>query len=188
MTMKEELFKEGKLTRNQYKELAHNTAVNHGFWEEKHSYEHSIMLVISELSEAVEAYRKNYKSDYDKFHEDLKELGIRESFKKNIKNTVEDEIADVYIRLYDYAGAVNIDFEDISFKCEIIKHDYKSFLEECFEVTRILSRGNDNLNAISIALEYLDKLVEHWNIPINWHINMKMQYNEGRGYKHGKIC
>lgn len=53
MDIKEAVFKTGKLTRNQYKELAHSNAVEKGFWEVQHSYEHSIMLVISEISEAV---------------------------------------------------------------------------------------------------------------------------------------
>lgn len=188
MDIKKELFKETKLTRNQYKELAHSNAVEKGFWEVQHSYEHSIMLVISELCEAIEAYRKNYKSNYDNFYEDIKSIGLRESFKKHIKNTIEDELADVYIRLYDYAGAINLDFDDPNNKSNIIKTNYKSFLEECFEVTRIISRGNDNIHSICVALDYLDLLVEHWNISISWHILKKMKYNSGREYKHGKIC
>lgn len=188
MDIKEAVFKTGKLTRNQYKELAHSNAVEKGFWEVQHSYEHSIMLVISEISEAVEAYRNNHKSDYDAFQRDNKLLGLQESFKKNIKNTVEDEIADVYIRLYDYAGAINLDFDNLSNKTNIVKTNFKPFLEECFEVTRIISRGNDNTHSICVALDYLDLLVKHWNIPIDWHVYQKMEYNTHRGYKHGKTC
>lgn len=188
MNIKKELFKETKLTRNQYKELAHSNAVEKGFWEVQHSYEHSIMLVISEVCEAVEAYRNNHKSDYDAFQRDNELLELQESFKKNIKNTVEDEIADIYIRLFDYAGAINLDFDDPNNKSNIIKTNYKSFLEECFEIVRIISRGNDNIHSICVALDYLDLLVKHWNIPISWHILKKMKYNSDREYKHGKIC
>lgn len=37
---------------------AHENAVKHGFWAEKHDVKHYLMLVITELAEAVQAYRK----------------------------------------------------------------------------------------------------------------------------------
>ena len=37
---------------------AHENAVRHGFWNEEHDIRHYLMLVITELAEAVQAYRK----------------------------------------------------------------------------------------------------------------------------------
>lgn len=80
-----------------------------------------LMLIVSELGEALEADRKKYYSrpiNPKVLNTILEELtsgdgvltkrGI-ESFEAYIKDTEEDEIADAIIRLFDYAGKYNID-------------------------------------------------------------------------------
>lgn len=49
---------------NELKEKAHSNAVKHGFWKEKWSNEHCLMLVITEVAELVEADRKGDKAGY----------------------------------------------------------------------------------------------------------------------------
>lgn len=77
------------------------------------------MLIVSELSEAVEADRN---ASYTKFkNEKLKDVfpnGLEdgniyniEIFKIRVKDTVEDEIADTFIRLLDLCGRMDIDIE-----------------------------------------------------------------------------
>jgi len=80
-----------------------------------------LMLIVSELSEALEADRKSHKSlsfeELDK-HCDIykkdgyeEEWGFRTAFEGCIKNSFEDEIADAIIRLFDLCGALDIDIE-----------------------------------------------------------------------------
>ncbi len=93
---------------NEWSELAYNASVKKGFYE---NYEgtseqiaQSLMLIVSELAEALEADRKNNYADLDL----LKDFN---DFESTIKNTFEDEIADAIIRLFDLCGAMDIDLD-----------------------------------------------------------------------------
>lgn len=73
-----------------------------------------LMLVVSELGESIEAHRTRERADVEKY----KRLKVYESdmnlsvvFENYIKDTYEDEIADVIIRLLDVCGAYNIDID-----------------------------------------------------------------------------
>ena len=48
---------------NKLAEEAHENAVKHGFWENKVSNEHCLMLIITEIAEMVEAHRVNRKAN-----------------------------------------------------------------------------------------------------------------------------
>ena len=54
---------------------AHENAVRHGFWDEEHDIRHYLMLVITELAEAVQAYRKNKFADRNEYEKLVKERG-----------------------------------------------------------------------------------------------------------------
>ncbi len=76
-----------------------------------------IALITSEASEALEANRKEKKADIDKFiesfcrqpYKNAPELTYEQSFEKHMKDTQEDEIADIFIRLMDLAGYLKMD-------------------------------------------------------------------------------
>jgi len=73
-----------------------------------------LMLIITEISEAVEALRENKFSNW-KLFKDLEYIYGKDTnftfFKAHIKDTFEDEIADTFIRLFDLCGYMNIDIE-----------------------------------------------------------------------------
>lgn len=110
------------ITVNTLNELAkeiHQGNVEKGFWDKDRSFAETCMLIVSELSEAVEADRN---ASYTKFkNEKLKDVfpnGLEdgniyniEIFKIRVKDTVEDEIADTFIRLLDLCGRMDIDIE-----------------------------------------------------------------------------
>jgi len=79
-----------------------------------------LMLIVSELSEALEADRKKRHADigrYDNHEMDSSLFGrsrdecFKEAFELYIKDTFEDEIADAFLRLMDLCGAYGIDIE-----------------------------------------------------------------------------
>lgn len=119
----------------------------------------TLMLVVSELSEALEADRKDRFADLKKFtnsltedayfenmrsygydtpekarqympYEEWVEANFAREFRCSVKDTFEDEIADAIIRILDLCGAFGISIED--------------------------------------------------------HVSLKLQYNKSRDYKHGK--
>lgn len=75
-------------TINELSELCHEIAVEKGFWDEERNIGEALMLIVTELAEAMEAHRK----------ED------QENFK--------EELADTFIRLFDLCGGLKIDMEE----------------------------------------------------------------------------
>lgn len=86
----------------------------------------TLMLVVAELAEALEADRIDRRSMLRVFKQDLKYAGleiadfepsnrnhdwIKNRFETTVKDTFEDEIADSLMRLLDLCGALNIDIE-----------------------------------------------------------------------------
>ena len=107
------------ITREKTKEFidrAYETACKHGFHDEKRSVMHFLMLVVTEVSEAVEADRKNrhadlsrFKREYEKYPNLVDEkTRFVTSFEKYVKDSLEDELSDVCIRLYDFCGAFGV--------------------------------------------------------------------------------
>ena len=104
---------------------AHQVAKDKGFWETERNVPEMLMLVVSELAEALEALRKDhyaYKSIADALFKDIEinkyddEFNImsgpwKAGFEKNIKSSFEDELADVAIRLFDLCGGLGVDLE-----------------------------------------------------------------------------
>lgn len=101
-----------------------------GFWDDDRNIGELLMLITSELAEALEADRKFKSAKLHHFYQALTNDNFIEVFSKHIKDTFEDEIADAVIRLLDLCGGLGIDIET--------------------------------------------------------HINLKLQYNQSRGQKHGK--
>lgn len=95
---------------NRLNELAkriHQDNVERGFYDEKRELGTLLMLIVSEVSEALEADRKGRHVNISELTETEKTVG----FKEKIKDTFEDEIADTFIRLFDLVGYLNIDIE-----------------------------------------------------------------------------
>lgn len=96
------------------KEIYKNNAEK-GFWDEKRNVAEMLMLVVSELSEALEGHRLE---GNPLISEDLKAYVDNEEddtyspvFESAIKNKFQDEIADAVIRLFDISEGTGIDLE-----------------------------------------------------------------------------
>lgn len=167
---------------------AHTNAVNHGFWKGRLSNEHCLMLVITEVGELVEADRKKRHAKIDRFVEDGKEYPeFIGRFEDWIKDTVEDEFADIAIRLFDLAGALGVDFDKMN-PCRYHRaFDKFNFAENAFALCKGLARDVIGIEKrIQFGVEYVKKWAESLNIDLGWHIDNKMNYNETRPILHGK--
>ena len=129
------------LQLNHFCKQHHANVLAKGFTEkgftEKQPIGVKLMLIVSELSEALEADRRNKHADFDRFEkvydcgmEDLKGFdspnkeaaAFEGAFRCSIKDTFEDEIADAFLRLMDLCGEYNIDIEmHINMKSEYNK-------------------------------------------------------------------
>lgn len=104
------------MTINEGIAKSHNTAVEKGFWDKEWNLGEKLMLVTSELGEALEADRTGKYANTQKFNEFLATGKYTSeeyvaAFKENLKDSFEDEMADAIIRLFDLAGKMNIDLE-----------------------------------------------------------------------------
>lgn len=125
---------------NELANKAHSNAVKHGFWKKRLSNEHCLMLVITEIGELVEADRNKLKADKvgfdtgmaNAFQGIIRPDWFDKVFQRCIKNTLEDELADIAIRLFDLAGALGIDFDKMN-PCRYYRaFDKFSFTENAF--------------------------------------------------------
>lgn len=178
-----------------FTERAHRNAVNHGFWESVQSPEHYLMLVVTEIAEAVNSDRKGKRADRYGFEHNISapiskhETAYTDErfsywFEQFIKDSVEDELADVAIRLFDLAGALYIEPHRIIMRTEF---EGLSFTEMAYKICKFLV--NDNLtiaHKVCAALNHTVYWAESLNIDLEWHIEKKMKYNESRPNKHGK--
>lgn len=96
----------------------HQANKDKGFWDSERETGTLLMLCVSELSEALEADRKNrnanikgYCEVMDGYTPEDSPLSFESSFKNFVKDTFEDELADTVIRILDLCGARGIDLE-----------------------------------------------------------------------------
>jgi NTP pyrophosphatase (non-canonical NTP hydrolase) len=80
---------------SEIQEVVHQTAIEHGWWESPRPTGEVLMLMVTELAEAMEAYRD----------------GNPESEKIPGFSKMEEELVDVIIRLLDFAGGTGLDIE-----------------------------------------------------------------------------
>lgn len=159
-------------------EQAYQSAKKRGFHERVYSDEHYITLIISELTEAVEADRKGKRANVISFENHRELMEFKERYEAFIKDSVEDELADACIRIYDFAGATGK--RATLHRKEI--DAYKTLPEHIYDVIKTLMASGSLSEAIS-RIHEISKLM---GIDFYYFIYKKMEYNETREYKHGK--
>lgn len=113
-----------------------------GFWpkDKDRNIGEALMLVTSELGEAMEAHRSNRHANYEAYEDVFEsiaseindpygDLAHECAFKAHIKDTFEDELADAVIRILDLCGGLGIN---------IGRHIY---MKVAFNATRPLRHG-----------------------------------------------
>lgn len=73
---------------NELANLCHTIAREKGFWDKERNMGEALMLIVTELAEAMEAYRKKDDANF------------------------KEELADTFIRLLDLCGGFKIDIEE----------------------------------------------------------------------------
>lgn len=180
---------------NELRDEAYSIAKANGWHEQEHSDEHWLMLIITEIAEAVQADRKGHHADAASFNEyqtyygsflpseETREIRFKEDFEAYIKNTVEDELSDVVIRCLDLAGLRKVELPPIRVGHSNIRMDFTAF---CFNTIHVVAMTKVPLGErLENIIERMFVYCEFKNIDIEWFIRQKMNYNRLRGYKHG---
>lgn len=167
---------------NRLRDEAYATACNKGFHDEKHSDEHWLMLVITEIAEAVQADRKGrrvtrkVREDYEQFMEAYNDISIT-MYESAISGTLEDELADIVIRLLDFCGMNGYSFDYRLITPE--EYFMRDFTYFAWCLCRNILDRREELVVWSVI-----KYCEKHGIDILWHIEQKMEYNKMRPRMH----
>ena len=176
----------------------------------------AFMLIITELAEAVEADRKDRHADCEAFREACKksrvlngdpsydgnissDTAFAAKFEAYIKDTVEDEIADVVIRCLDclngYAliGAVSGSYVEAEVRNDFVTVGTYPLAATAYfltgKITNIPKSRYEKLETAD-ALYYVGTFLFTWcknrGVDLLEHIKLKMRYNASRPHKHGK--
>lgn len=177
-----------------WQKAIHENAVIKGFWEDdlNPNRGEKVMLIISELAECLESHRLNkVTADLDaawmESSNDFSHL-YDEHFPETIKDTVEDEMADVVIRILDYTEGL---------KLPIHLNDYKgesknNFGADLLELVKLVLQAYDDETSQTKNIGWghvitaVEAFCNWYKIDIESHIKWKMVYNSRRAYKHNK--
>jgi len=174
---------------NKLAKEVHENAVKNGFWDDNPSTKHCLMMVVTELSEAVEADRKGKRCNIKWLEETKQEddfLNFEDYFTGCIKDTVEDELADAYTRLLDLAGKESINL-NLWVCTQNVVSEKKTFTENIYAIIKDLMNSKYSLEEkVRYAKFQIEAFAEILNIDLMCHVELKMKYNELREYKHGK--
>lgn len=179
---------------------AFEDAKEHGFHDKEYSDEHFLVLVACEVAEAIEADRKGSIPEINQFKINLGYQGnngeaFKTLYRKYIKGSVAEEMADVCIRLFALAGLRGIDIcED---ELEHIRKKVKWLFRDLWDISTFTEIAYDLIHFMT-SNDYITKdkiivgiaLTEAWakmqGIDLDFHIEMKMRYNRTRALRHGK--
>lgn len=167
-----------KLT--ELRDRAYRTACDKGFHDEQKPDAVWRMLIITEIAEAVQADRKELRADKDEFDYmvDRGAYDCEEAYEMYIKGCLEEELADIIIRMLDYCGMRNIKFrkDNDGFPFDRLTA-FRTFPEAMYDLCEMIISGDlcgeFSLRCVICYCESLD-------IDILWFVEMKMWYNEAR--------
>lgn len=169
-----------------------------GFWDDPREDWECMALILTEVSEAVEADRKkrfsNKKHVYDLMGIISLGSGFQYLFKSIVKDTHEDELADICIRCLDLAGSkeevlINgkIGNKQLNYKrtADLNPIDKDNFLAFFYDLCN-KSEYMVNNNLVGHLKEICFRILDAYGDVILDHIELKLKYNSMREYKHGK--
>ena len=161
-----------------------DVATAHGWHEKPISTAQYCGLIMTEMAEAVEADRNGRRFKLTSAPpEDIQ--WFKGWYQEWVKGTIEEEFADVVIRVLDMAQEVHGDKMRWLgyYPYSQVYQENESFIENAWYFIReVLNWGTMN---ISDCVSFMFDWAQHLGIDLWQHIEWKMKYNELRPYKHG---
>ena len=191
-----------KLNQEKYIELQrkiYGIAKAHGWHEQPLSPQHYCGLIMTEVAEIVEADRNGRRAQTTHFEALLSDnkpesktqkavfrMWYMRAYNEYIKGSIEEEFADVVIRLLDMAQDIYGD----KMKWGVGATSVFRYVNEGMSVVvnaLYFIRGvlNVRMNEICDSVTFMHEWAHHLGIDLDKHIEWKMKYNEFRSYKHG---
>lgn len=173
-----------KLT--ELRDRAYRAACDKGFHDEQKPDAVYKMLIITEIAEAVQADRKRLYAGKDKFDYavDRGAYDCEIAYEMYIKGSVEEELADIIIRMLDYCGMRKIEFREDNdgFPFDRLTA-FRTFPEAMYDLCGMITRED---LPMEFPLRCVIYYCESFGIDILWFVEMKMRYNELRPKMHNR--
>lgn len=185
-----------------------------GFWPESgRNLSECFMLIVEEIGESITAHRKNRFANLGdtvnwEWLDGCLSASVNEPeswitwFEKKIKGTVDEELADIEIRLLDITGAP-CEFLSIDGYLEHLMQDRESFCQKISAVASVITSASEQNIFTTINFEWApgrrqlgvqlsgaiyatEHIAHSMNIDLWAIVQLKLAYNATRPFMHGK--
>lgn len=180
---------------NELASKIHESNKLRGFDVSKDNIGQSLMLIVGEISEAIDAHQCGRFADEKavNYLYECKMNDFETFYEANVKNTFEDELADIVIRTLDFCAAFDIDVEKLRYENETII--LSSNIGEYFLIITgqvygafwdIECKEENCYVKLESVITTVENKAKELGIDLEKHIDVKMVYNRTRPYLHGK--
>lgn len=189
-------------------EASHKLGKDRGFWAKEKDLREEMLYIFSNIGDIAKSFKKNKRANWESYerlmfvaeHNESKQELIQTSrhlFKLHIKDTFEDEIANVILRITDLLGGKKIDiisshpwiksyeYTELNYFFKTVKpteefnKNVAHWLNEAMSMC-MFSSDKDPDYGLSHILFHLGSLIEFYDIDIERHLTKKIEYNRLR--------
>lgn len=188
-------------------QTSHALGKDKGFWDTEKDLREEMLYIFSNVGDIAKAFKKNRRANWNSYERSVISLNCvdvserkfekKEIYKQHIKDTFEDEIANVILRITDLLGGKKIDiisahpwiepfehnklnyfFENVKPR-EEFKKNVAHWLNEALSIC-MFSSDKDQDYGFCHILFHLGSLIDFYNIDIERHLIEKIEYNKLR--------
>lgn len=162
----------------------HGTAKEKGFWDSERNYGEMLMLIVSELAEALEAHRDGQDPVYYEI-----EGGKPEGAAIELADAVIRCLDTLYDRWISDWGSMDEKYKEFQVLQTVPTRLWPvtdNFGEQLLAATRLVTRATDTAIWLLHVIVLCEKMVNQMGWDIWGLARIKMDYNNTRPYKHGK--
>ena len=189
------------LKLNAFAKEVHGNAMAHGWWDEERTFGEIVSLCHSELSEALEEYRRGRPMAYVlRLFDEESTGGLQDYYEEDMDKWLPDEkpegvateLADCVIRILDWCGKEDVDLEHFleRFADEeefvLIPENFGDALAEMHcDLSMAYGYGMYRQEFIARVVGDIFDWAEANHVDMERILLMKHTYNKGRPYRHG---
>jgi len=186
-------------------EQSHTLSKKKGFWDVEKNPQEDLMLIVANLGDVIKAFKKKKHANWtlltNHSQEKINIVG-NSYFEAYIKDSFEDELANVVLRITDFIGGFKIDITkthpwleeylhkdlNLFFITSAPSERYSGNMGEWLSksVNEWTYNRNEKDYGCSHMLFYLGSIIEHFKIDIERHIKAKLEYNKTRPKLYGR--
>jgi hypothetical protein len=190
-------------------EASHALGKDRGFWAEEKDLREELLYIFSNIGDIAKSFKNKKRANWQSYESLMLQLEddsqsesiyiemSKKVFEKHIKDTFEDEITNVILRITDLMGGKKINIADTHPWVETYEYTELNYFFRNTKPTEeydgklanwlneamaacLLSSEKDTDYGLSHILFHLSSLIEFYDIDIERHLIKKIEYNRLR--------